>query len=128
MKLLFKGGKIVDVFSGALNEADVLVENGVIAGIGSYPEKDADEVVDCSGKYLSPGFIDGHIHIESTMLSPAEFAKAVIARGTTAVVADPHEIANVLGEVGIDYMLESSRGLPVSVYIALPSCVPATPY
>lgn len=128
MKLLFKGGRVVNVFTGEITPSDVLVEDGVILGVGDYRSDAADTVVDCVGKTLCPGFIDGHIHIESTMLSPAEFARAAVVRGTTAVVADPHEIANVSGAEGIEYMLQASEGLPVSVYIALPSCVPATPY
>ena len=128
MRLLLSGGYVIDVFSGEIRVADVLVDNGAIAGVGDYSGTAADETVDCRGKYISPGFIDGHIHIESTMLSPAEFARAVAPRGTTAVIADPHEIANVSGQTGIQYMLEASKGLPVSVYIALSSCVPATPY
>lgn len=127
MKTLFKGGNVVNVFSGKTERRDVLVEGEYIVGVGEYSETYADTVVDVSGKYLSPGFIDGHIHIESTMLCPAEFARVVCPRGTTSVIADPHEIANVAGVSGIRYMIEASRGLPISVYIALPSCVPATP-
>lgn len=128
MRLLFKGGSAVNVFCGTVDRCDVLVEDGVIVGVGEYSCDCADCVVDAEGKFLSPGFIDGHIHIESTMLTPAEFARVAVARGTTSVIADPHEIANVAGTLGIEYMLEASEGLPVSVYIALPSCVPATPH
>ena len=106
----------------------VLIEDGRIIGLGDYAPSDADVVQDASGRYICPGLIDGHMHIESTMLTPAELARAVLPHGTTAVVADPHEIANVCGTDGIDYMLGMSEGLPLSVYVMLPSCVPATPF
>ncbi len=128
MKLLFKGGRIVNVFTGECPLCDVLVENDKIIAIGDIKELADYKVVDVRDRLISPGFIDGHIHIESTMLSPAEFARACVTHGTTAVIADPHEIANVAGVPGIKYMLEASEGLPVSVYIALPSCVPATAF
>ncbi len=128
MKTLFKNGKIVNVFTNELILEDVLIENGKIVGVGDYKNENADEVIDVSGKIICPGFIDGHIHIESTMLIPSEFARAAAVHGTTAVVADPHEIANVCGVNGINYMLEASEGLPISVYIMVPSCVPATPF
>ncbi len=128
MKTLLKNGHIVNVFSEEVELADILIEDGLIVGVGDYSDEPADEVIDISGKYVCPGFIDGHIHIESTMLSPSEFARTVLPHGTTAVVADPHEIANVCGTDGIRYMLAASDGLPVSVYIMLPSCVPATDF
>ena len=128
MKTLFYNGTVVNVFSQMLEKANVLIEDGKILGVGAYTKEEADEVIDISGKYVCPGFIDGHIHIESTMLSPAEFARACVPHGTTAVVADPHEIANVCGTAGIEYMLAASEGLPLTVYAVLPSCVPATPF
>ena len=128
MKKLFKGGSYINVFTDSLVKADILTENGIITGIGQYDRKEADEIIDVSGRVLSPGFIDGHIHIESTMLTPPEFAKTVVPHGTTGVVADPHEIANVCGVSGLDYMIEQSLGIPLDVYIALPSCVPAGPF
>ena len=128
MKELLKNGRVINVFTGLIDTADVLLENGCIIGVDHYDEQDADLVRDVSGKYICPGLVDGHIHIESTTLTPAEFARAVVPHGTTAVLADPHEIANVCGGEGIDYMLTASEGLPLSVYIALPSCVPATPF
>ena len=128
MKELLKNGRVINVFTGLIDTADVLLENGCIIGVDHYDEKDADIVRDVSGKYICPGLVDGHIHIESTTLTPAEFARTVVPHGTTAVLADPHEIANVCGGEGIDYMLAASEGLPLSVYIALPSCVPATPF
>lgn len=128
MKTLFKNATVINVFSAELERASVLVEDGTVVGVGDYTEDEADKVIDCTGKYVCPGFIDGHIHIESTMLSPAEFARACVSHGTTAVMADPHEIANVCGTDGIEYMLQASEGLPLTVYVMLPSCVPATPF
>ena len=128
MKTLLKNGTVVNVFTDTLDRADVLIEDGRIIGLGDYAPSDADRMEDVSGKYICPGLIDGHMHIESTMLTPAELARAVLPHGTTAVVADPHEIANVCGTDGIDYMLGMSEGLPLSVYVMLPSCVPATPF
>jgi adenine deaminase len=121
--LLLANARIVDVFSGEIIPGSVAVSGGRIAGIGAYP---ARRTVDLGGRYLAPGLIDAHVHIESAMAGVGEFARAVVVRGTTAVVADPHEIANVLGAEGIRYMLESARGQPVEVYYTLPSCVPAT--
>ncbi|MCD6128209.1 adenine deaminase [Candidatus Bipolaricaulota bacterium] len=122
--LLLKGAKVLDVFSGEFSRRDVAVADGWVVGYGA---KEAREVVDLSGKYLVPGFIDSHVHIESSQLSPAEFARAVLPHGTTCVIADPHEIANVLGLTGIRYMLAASEGLPLRVFFMAPSCVPATP-
>ncbi len=121
--LVLKGGRVLNVFTGEILRADVAVYDGIIAGVGSY---DGPAVIDARGGCITPGFMDGHMHLESTLLSPAELAKAVLPRGTTAIMADPHEIANVLGIEGIRYMLEASRGLPVDIYFLLPSCVPAT--
>lgn len=128
MKTLFINGKVVNVFTGECSSEDVLVENGKIIGVGDYKNEAADVVVDALGKILCPGFIDGHIHIESSMLTPAEFARVAVAHGTTSVIADPHEIANVCGIDGIKYMLEASEKLPLDMYFVLPSCVPATPF
>jgi adenine deaminase len=121
--LVLKGGRILNVFSGEIIRADVAVCDGQIAGVGRY---DGPEAIDARGDYISPGFMDGHMHPESTMLLPGELARAALARGTTAIMADPHEIANVLGIEGVRFMLEASRGLPVDLYFLLPSCVPAT--
>ena len=128
MKLLLKNAQIVNVFTDKLETANVLIADEMIAGVGQYSDEDADSVRDLSGKILCPGLIDGHIHIESTMLTPPELARVCLPCGTTAIVADPHEIANVCGLSGIAYMLESSENLPLSVYIMLPSCVPSTPF
>jgi adenine deaminase len=123
--LLLKNGRLVNVFSGEIYDASVAVHEGIIAGFGDY---DARGAVDLGGAHILPGFIDGHLHIESSMLSIPEFAANVAPHGTTAVVADPHEIANVLGVEGIRYMLDSSANLPLRVFIMFPSCVPATPF
>lgn len=128
MRTLIKNGTIVNVFSNSLEKENILIEDDTIIGVGAYDDRDAEVVYDVTGKYICPGFIDGHIHIESTMLTPYEFAKSVLPHGTTSVVADPHEIANVCGLKGIDYMLASSENLPLNVYINIPSCVPATPF
>ncbi len=127
MKILLKGGNVVNVFTGEIEQADVMISNGKIVGVGEYGDETADITEDISGKFVCPGFIDGHIHIESTMLTPAELTKLCMPHGTTAIVADPHEIANVCGTAGIRYMLQASKGLPMTVYFNLPSCVPATP-
>ncbi len=116
---------VADVFSGEFFPSSVCVGQGRILGFSHLP---AREVVDAGGAYLLPGFIDGHVHIESSMLCPARFAELVLPRGTTTVIADPHEIANVKGADGVRYMLEASRGLPLDVRIMLPSCVPALPF
>lgn len=128
MRTLIKKGTIVNVFSNSLEKENVLIEDDKIIGVGAYDDADAEVVYDATGKYICPGFIDGHIHIESTMLTPYEFAKVALPHGTTSVVADPHEIANVCGLKGIDYMLVSSENLPLNVYVNIPSCVPATPF
>lgn len=121
--LLLTGGSIANVLSGEIYRSDVAIFKGRIAG---FDCSSAAQVLDMSGKTLAPGFIDGHVHIESSMVTVPEFARAVVPRGTTTVVADPHEIANVWGEAGIRYMLRSSRDLPLNVFVMLPTCVPAT--
>ena len=126
MTKLFKGGKIINVFSDEIQECNVLIDNDRVVGIGDYQE--ADEIIDVTGKYLCPSFIDGHFHIESTNLIPKEFVRVSLRHGTGAVVIDPHEIANVCGTDGFDYMIESSKGLPMNIYFTLSSCVPASPF
>ena len=121
--LLLKGGQVVNVFSGEVYLADVALADGRIVGLGPYA---ARETIDVSGRYLSPGFIDAHVHIESSLVPPPEFARAVVPRGTTTVVVDPHEIGNVLGLDGIRYMFDAAKYNPLSIYVMLPSCVPAT--
>ncbi len=121
--LLIKNGRVIDVFSGQIERKDVAIFGGVIVGFGEYQ---ARQIIDVKGDFLSPGFIDSHVHIESSMVTIPEFARAVLPNGTTTVVIDPHEIANVLGQEGIRFMAESARGIPLNVFIMLPSCVPAT--
>ncbi len=123
--LVLKKGRIVNVFTEEIEINDIAICDGYIVGIGNY---DGLTEIDCSNKYITPGFIDGHIHIESSMLKPIEFAKAIVPHGTTAVITDPHEIANVNGLIGIEYMMEASKGLPLDIYFVLPSCVPATSF
>ena len=123
--LVLKNCMVVNVFTGEINHGDIAIYDGYIAGVGDYSGKTE---IDVQGKYVSPGFIDGHVHIESSMLTPPQFAKSVLVKGTTTVVADPHEIANVCGVAGIEFMLDSSEGLPLDVYIMLPSCVPSTDF
>jgi adenine deaminase len=121
--LVIEGGRIVNVFSGDIHTADVAIAAGRVVGFGSY---DGKERIDARGLFVAPGFFDAHIHLESTHLNPHEFARVVVPLGTTTVVADPHEIANVLGLDGINYMIEDSRGLPLNIFFMLPSCVPST--
>jgi len=121
--LLLTNANIVNVFSGEIIPGSIAVANGYIIGFGSYPAK---RVADMKGRFVAPGFIDAHVHIESSMSCPTEFARSVLPCGTTTVAADPHEIANVLGAEGIDYMIDSSKNQPVNIYFTLPSCVPAT--
>jgi adenine deaminase len=121
--LLIKNGRVVDVFSGQIEKKDVAIFGGVIVGFGDYQARKA---IDVEGDFLCPGLIDGHVHIESSMVTIPEFAQAVLPNGTTTVVIDPHEIANILGQEGIHFMAESARGVPLNVFIMLPSCVPAT--
>ncbi|MBQ4144995.1 MAG: adenine deaminase, partial [Clostridia bacterium] len=128
MKRLLYGGTVVNVFTGELEKANVLIENEKIIGVGDYNTNEADIIEDVTGKFICPGFIDGHIHIESTMLTPYELSRMCMCHGTTSIVADPHEIANVCGVDGIKYMMEASNGLPLNVYFMIPSCVPATSF
>ncbi len=123
--LVIKNATYLNVFSNEFLQGDIAVANGLIAGIGEY---EGEKEIDVNGKIVLPGFIDAHIHLESAMVTPSEFAKAVISHGTTTVITDPHEITNVMGLNGIDYMIESTQNLPVDVYFMLPSCVPATAF
>jgi len=122
-ELLFKNAKLVNVLSGEIHAANIAVDDGRVVGIGDYK---ARKVIDLRGAYVAPSLIDGHFHVESSMLTAPEFARAVVPHGTGAVVIDPHEYANVLGLDGIRYVLESSKNLPLDFFIMLPSCVPAT--
>lgn len=122
--LVIKNAKLVNVLSEEIYETDIAIIDDKIAGISKgYKGK---EEIDVKGAYVSPSFIDGHVHLESSMLMPAEFAKLVLASGTTTVIADPHEISNVMGLQGISFMREATKNLPLDVYMMLPSCVPAT--
>lgn len=121
--LVLKNAKYLNVFSNEFLCGDIAVANGLIAGVGKY---DGKIEIDVSGKLVLPGFIDAHIHLESSMVTPAEFAKAVVAHGTTTVITDPHEITNVMGIDGVEYMIQASQNLPIDVHFMMPSCVPAT--
>jgi adenine deaminase len=123
--LLLKNAQLINVFSGSIHDAHIAVHQGIIVGFGDY---DATTTVDLKGRYVAPGFIDGHVHLESSMLDIPEFARNVLPLGTIAVVTDPHEIANVLGLEGIRYILDVSENLPLRVFVMFPSCVPATPF
>lgn len=122
--VLLTNCKIVNVFTGKIEEGNIALYRKRIAGIGDYEA--GKEVIDIGGNYVVPGLIDAHMHIESSMLDPVEFARAVLPRGTTTIVADPHEIANVMGMSGIEYMLQYTEGVPLNIYMMIPSCVPAT--
>ncbi|NLI53200.1 MAG: adenine deaminase [Clostridiales bacterium] len=123
--LVIKNAKIVNVFSEEIIEADVAMRDGIIIGVGSYTGR---VEIDAKGGYLCPGLIDGHVHIESSMAHPSRFANVILEKGTTSIIADPHEIANVCGSDGIQYMLDQTEWLPLSVFIMVPSCVPATAF
>lgn len=122
---VFKNGNIINVFTREIYTADVAVYQGMIAGIGTYH---GSNEIDCSGKYLCPGLMDAHLHIESSMVTPCEMTKSVLPDGTTTLIADPHEMVNVCGSMAIDYLLEAAAKLPVNLFVMLPSSVPATPF
>lgn len=124
-QLVLKNANVINVFTGEIIRGNVAIDNGRIVGIGEYK---GEEEIDLSGKYLSPGFIDSHVHIESSMSSPSQFARVIVPRGVTSIVADPHEIGNVSGLDGIRYIIEESKNTPLDVYIMLPSCVPSTDF
>src|SRR6185295_14043455 len=127
-ELLLANTRLVDVLSGEIYPADVAVADGLVVGIGDGISGDyrATERIDLGGSFLAPGLLDAHVHVESSMVTPAEFARAVVPHGTTTVVSDPHEIANVLGFEGIRFMLECAKGSPLSMFVMASSCVPAT--
>src|SRR6266513_951741 len=123
-ELLFKNAQLVNVLSGEIYETNVAIDDGRVVGLGDY---EANETVDLDGAYLAPSLIEGHFHVESTMVTLPELVRAVVPHGTGAMVIDPHEYANVLGMDGIRYVLESTKNLPIDFFVMLPSCVPATP-
>ncbi len=123
--IVFKNGKIIDVFTGEIVDSSVAVKDGVIIGV-SHSYKGVREI-DLQGKYIAPGFIDAHLHLESTMVSPAELVNVCVKQGTTTFIADPHEAANVAGSDGIDYILDSTKRSTANVFVMMPSCVPSTP-
>ncbi len=124
--LVIKNANVINVLSEEIHNCDIAISDGIIAGLGK--EYEGRKEINANGAYVSPAFIDGHVHLESSMMLPYEFAKAVVPCGTTTVIIDPHEISNVLGLHGISYMHEAVKHLPLNVYTMLPSCVPATPY
>ena len=124
--VVIKNANVINVLSEEIHKCDIAISDGIIAGIGEGYE--GKKEININGAYVSPAFIDGHVHLESSMMLPHEFAKAVVPCGTTTVIIDPHEISNVLGLHGISYMHEAVKNLPLDVYTMLPSCVPATPY
>ena len=121
--LVIKNCKVVNVFSGKIQEGDIAFSGDQIAGIGEYEGK---EVIDAEGRYAAPGFIDSHLHLESTLVTPAELVTAASRHGTTTFIVDPHESANVSGLAGIDYILDQTEDVKANVYVMMPSCVPAT--
>ena len=123
--LVIKNARVINVFTNEIIEADVAVCDDTIIGIGSFS---AENEYDANGAYLAPGFIDAHVHIESSMVTPASFARVILPKGTTTIIADPHEIANVAGTVGLESIYRQSADLPLQVLFMLPSCVPATPF
>src|SRR5918993_3460997 len=123
--LVVRGGRVLSVFTREWLDVDVAIVDGTIAGVGDY---DGEETIDAAGRFVVPGFIDAHMHIESVKLLVDELARLVLPLGTTAVVADPHEIANVLGTDGVHWLHDASEGLQLDVYFMAPSCVPASPF
>lgn len=123
--LVIKNANIINVFSKEIIRGDIAIYKDQIVGIGNY---DGYREIDAEGKYVCPGLIDSHLHIESSMVTPTEFAKAIIPKGTTTIIADPHEIANVCGINGINFMLNQSKDVPMNIYFMMPSCVPSTPF
>ncbi|EUJ23405.1 adenine deaminase [Listeria grandensis FSL F6-0971] len=124
--VIIKNGRIVNVFSGEIMEGDVAIKSGYIVGIGEFSE--AAEIIDARRQFIVPGFIDAHVHVESAMVPPSEFARVLLPNGVTTIVTDPHEIANVAGVKGIEFMLDDAAKTPLDMYVMLPSSVPATPF
>ena len=122
--LLFTNARIINTFNGEIETGNVAIYRDTIAGIGDYSK--AEEFIDLKGSYLAPGLINGHSHIESSMLHPAQYAEAVVTRGTSTVITDLHEITNVCGFDGIEFVIRCSQNLPMDMFFMVPSCVPAT--
>ena len=125
--MVLTGGQVANVFTGQIETANVVIADGHVAGVGPY-DWSAEQTIAVDGQLVLPGLIDGHMHLESTLLAPAELAHLVVPRGTSAIVADPHEVGNVLGVDGIDMLLAASAGLPLDIFFMAPSCVPAVPW
>ncbi|HWJ43994.1 MAG TPA: amidohydrolase family protein, partial [Gaiellaceae bacterium] len=123
--VVVRGGRVLSVFTREWLDVDIAIADGHIAGLGTY---DGQEVIDASSRYIVPGFIDAHMHLESTKLLPDEFARLVLPRGTTAVVLDPHELANVLGTDGVHWLLDACEGLPLDFYFMASSSIPASAF
>ena len=123
--LVLKNATYLDVFTATLRKGDIAVVGEKIVGVGEY---DGKTEIDCSSLVVLPGYIDGHVHIESSQLSPEEFASLIVPRGTTSIIADPHEITNVCGMAGCEYIAKAAGNVPLDVFLQLPSCVPATPF
>ena len=124
--LVLKNARIINVFTGEILPGDIAITDGRIAGVGAY--ESGEETVDLGGAYVAPGFIDAHVHIESSMVTPPVYCAEALRWGTTTLITDPHEIANVAGGDGVQFMLDLSERLPINYYVQLPSCVPATPF
>ena len=123
--LVIKNAKVIDVYSGTIIEGDIAISDDAIAGVGHY---EGHKVIDAKGRYAAPGFIDSHIHIESSYLAPEELGRLVVPFGSTTIIADPHEIVNVCGIKGLNYMLKASEETALDIKFMIPSCVPATPF
>ncbi len=123
--LVIKNANVLNVFTEEFEKTDIAIADGIITGVGSYS---GINEIDASGKAVVPSFIDGHMHLESSVISPFQYARAIMPHGTSAVVADPHEITNVSGKAGFYYMVEEAKNLPLDIYFTVPSCVPATPF
>ena len=124
-ELVIKNAKVVNVFTRKIMETDIAITQGIVVGLGQY---EGQQVIDAKGQYVVPGLIDGHVHIESTLLPPHEFAKVSLLHGVTSAITDPHEIANVAGTTGLEYMISDAQATPMNIFTMLPSCVPVTPF
>lgn len=124
-ELVIKNAKVVNVFTRKIMETDIAITQGIVVGLGNYT---GQKEIDAKGQYVVPGLIDGHVHIESTLLPPHEFAKVSLLHGVTSAITDPHEIANVAGTTGLEYMISDAQATPMNIFTMLPSCVPVTPF